>query len=324
LKGSVLGEFHVIRQIGHGGMGVVFEAEQMPLARRVAVKILPFAALLSERLLRRFHTEAMAVAQLQHPHIVPIYTVGCERGIHYYAMQLIDGPSLAGVIDQLRARRVSQVKPAGGDQPDAAETVVDAAANALTRDAEGAEHYRAVARVGREAAEAPHRLESTVPRPLSLIINQALTRRPADRYQSAKELADTLQRFLSGERVQARPEAWLRRTSQRLRRHRLASAVVIGILAVALVATVLTHHLFQGIPADSPAKGDDMKSSTAAKIATAVAAVSILASEAAPDAQARTKKISYAIIDLGAFPSNTPYSDPDSINAQGQVVGWSY
>ena len=69
----------------------------------------------------------------------------CQRGSHYYAMQLIDGPSLAEVIDQLRGRCIAQVKPAAGDQPDAAETVVDVVANALTRDAEG---RRALSRRG--------------------------------------------------------------------------------------------------------------------------------------------------------------------------------
>ena len=69
-------------------------------------------------------------------------------------MQLIDGPSLAEVIAQLRQRRRSEGQSAAGEVPDAAETVVEAAANALTRDDEGADHYRGVARIGREAAEA--------------------------------------------------------------------------------------------------------------------------------------------------------------------------
>ena len=79
-------------------MGVVYEAEQCSLKRRVAVKVLPYASLLDSRQLKRFQNEAQAAACLQHEHIVPVFAVGCERGIHYYAMQLIDGQSLDQVL----------------------------------------------------------------------------------------------------------------------------------------------------------------------------------------------------------------------------------
>src|SRR6266487_6423155 len=97
-----LGDFKLIREIGRGGMGVVYEAVQLSLGRRVAVKVLPFAATLDARHLQRFRNEAQAAAQLHHTNIVPVYAVGCERSVHYYAMQLIDGQSLADVIRQLR------------------------------------------------------------------------------------------------------------------------------------------------------------------------------------------------------------------------------
>ncbi|MCA9214842.1 MAG: serine/threonine protein kinase, partial [Planctomycetales bacterium] len=96
-----LGDFRIVREIGRGGMGVVYEAEQLSLSRNVALKVLPFASLLDERQLRRFQTEARAAAILQHENIVSVYSVGCERGIHYYAMQLIDGVDLSEVIAQL-------------------------------------------------------------------------------------------------------------------------------------------------------------------------------------------------------------------------------
>ncbi|MFO0897683.1 MAG: protein kinase [Pirellulales bacterium] len=92
---GLLGDFRLLREVGRGGMGVVYEAEQLSLGRRVALKVLPFAAMLDERRLQRFKNEAHAAAVLHHPHIVPVYGVGCERGVHYYAMQLIDGCSLA-------------------------------------------------------------------------------------------------------------------------------------------------------------------------------------------------------------------------------------
>ena len=101
----ILGDFRLVRIVGRGGMGVVYEAEQISVGRRVAIKILPFAALLNETQLERFNTEATAAARLQHSGIVPIYSVGCERGIHFYAMQLIEGPSLAEVIAEMRQER---------------------------------------------------------------------------------------------------------------------------------------------------------------------------------------------------------------------------
>ena len=94
-----LGDFRIVREIGRGGMGVVYEAVQISLGRRVALKVLPFAAALDAKHLQRFKNEAQAAAGLQHSNIVPVYHVGCDRGVHYYAMQHIDGQTLAEVID---------------------------------------------------------------------------------------------------------------------------------------------------------------------------------------------------------------------------------
>jgi WD40 repeat protein/serine/threonine protein kinase len=99
-----LGDFRLIREIGRGGMGVVYEAEQESLGRRVALKVLPFAAALDPRQLARFRLEAQAAAQLHHTHIVPVHAVGCERGVHYFAMQYIEGQTLAEAIEDLRQR----------------------------------------------------------------------------------------------------------------------------------------------------------------------------------------------------------------------------
>ncbi|HMF11382.1 MAG TPA: serine/threonine-protein kinase [Gemmataceae bacterium] len=102
LPAEPLGDFSIVREIGRGGMGVVYEAVQLSLGRRVALKVLPLAATLDPRQLQRFQNEARAAASLHHPNIVPVYAVGCERSVHYYAMQLIEGQSLAALVEDLR------------------------------------------------------------------------------------------------------------------------------------------------------------------------------------------------------------------------------
>jgi len=100
-----LGDFRIGREIGRGGMGVVYEAEQVSLGRRVALKVLPFAAVLDKKCLQRFKNEARAAATLDHPNIVSIHSVGCEQAVHFYSMRLIEGQSLAEAIAQLRSDR---------------------------------------------------------------------------------------------------------------------------------------------------------------------------------------------------------------------------
>jgi serine/threonine-protein kinase len=99
---GVLGDFRVLREIGRGGMGVVYEAEQISLARRVALKVLPLAAAMDSKQMQRFQLEAHAAACLHHTNIVPVHAVGCERGVPFYAMQYIEGRSLVEVIRELR------------------------------------------------------------------------------------------------------------------------------------------------------------------------------------------------------------------------------
>jgi serine/threonine protein kinase len=113
-----LGDFRLIREIGRGGMGIVYEAIQLTLGRRVAVKVLPMAAALDARHLERFRNEAQAAAQLHHTNIVPVYAVGCERSVHFYAMQLIEGQSLSEVIKDLRELATpSELKKLDAHQP---------------------------------------------------------------------------------------------------------------------------------------------------------------------------------------------------------------
>ena len=103
-----LGDYRIVREVGRGGMGVVYEAVQISLGRRVALKVLPFAATLDAKQVQRFKNEAQAAAHLHHTNIVPVYGVGSERGVHFYAMQFIDGHSLADVI--ARSRQAPQAE----------------------------------------------------------------------------------------------------------------------------------------------------------------------------------------------------------------------
>ncbi len=92
-----IGDFRLLREVGRGGMGTVFEAQQVSLGRRVAVKILHFAPTSDSDAVDRFRREAETVAKLHHTSIVPIFSVGSESFVNYFAMQFIDGQSLADV-----------------------------------------------------------------------------------------------------------------------------------------------------------------------------------------------------------------------------------
>jgi serine/threonine-protein kinase len=97
-----LGDFRILREVGRGGMGIVFEAEQESLGRHVALKVLPSHALLNPRHLQRFLREARSAAKLHHTNIVPVFGVGEGEGLHYYVMQFIAGTGLHEVINELR------------------------------------------------------------------------------------------------------------------------------------------------------------------------------------------------------------------------------
>ncbi len=97
-----LGDFEILREIGRGGMGVVYEARQLSLNRRVALKVLSGGIGMAPRAVERFKREAEAAAKLHHTNIVPVYATGEQGGVHFYAMELIDCPSLDQVIRQIR------------------------------------------------------------------------------------------------------------------------------------------------------------------------------------------------------------------------------
>ncbi len=112
-----IGDYRILGQIGRGGMGVVYEAEQISLGRRVALKVLPRHVAADRTTLERFRREARAAARLHHTNIVPVYEVGQDGDTRFYAMQFIQGQSLDGVIAELRDLRIrSQSRATGEDK----------------------------------------------------------------------------------------------------------------------------------------------------------------------------------------------------------------
>jgi serine/threonine protein kinase len=348
-----LGDFRIIREVARGGMGVVYEAEQLSLRRRVALKVLPFATLLDPLRLRRFRHEAEAAARLHHPHVVPVFAVGCEGGLPYYAMQYIDGNSAAALIGELRRRRGRSV-PAPTSEP-----AHDAPEPAVAVPDTPADHFRAVAQWGAQAAEAldfahqvgithrdvkpanllldrrgdlwvtdfglarlhgeaeltatgdavgtlrymspeqvlgvkgvadhrvdvyalgatlyelltlepslpgseredlfrrllgdeprpPRAIDPAIPVDLETVVLKALRKEPAERYPTAKELADDLGRFLDGQPVLARRPTRRERARRWVGRHAVGLAVAGGVLLiVSLVlvgSTVMTLRAYR-------------------------------------------------------------------------------
>jgi serine/threonine protein kinase/WD40 repeat protein len=182
-KLELLGDYRIVREVGRGGMGVVYEAEQVSLGRHVALKVLPGQAPVSPTYLERFRREAKAAARLHHTNIVPVFGVGEHDGVHYYAMQYIAGEGLDRVLHDLRRLRGrGPGAPAG--PPPASVAAASAAASllsgrfaapaappgpaddttplphrepsqgSLSADPSGSTYYRSVARIGAQVADA--------------------------------------------------------------------------------------------------------------------------------------------------------------------------
>ncbi len=147
-----LGDFRILDAIGHGGMGVVYRAVQESLQREVALKLIRPDQMYFPGARERFCREVALVARLQHPGIVPVYAVGDEAGVPYFAMELVRGATLADVIERLADRRPRDLDGRDFDR---------AIADHLGEPAEGelSPLFRAgwtdvVLRIGRELAEA--------------------------------------------------------------------------------------------------------------------------------------------------------------------------
>jgi WD40 repeat protein/serine/threonine protein kinase len=343
-----LGDFDILREVGRGGMGIVYEAEQISLGRRVALKVLPFAATLDPRQLQRFHNEARAAASLHHEHIVPVYAVGCERAVHFYAMQFIEGQSLAELIARQRAGvDWAEAKPAEGSAataPQAAQPTSPApggaaysrrAAELIAAAADALEHAHSLGVVHRDVKPAnlmldahgklwvtdfglarfgadagltmsgdllgtlrymspeqalakhglvdhrtdvyalgatlyelltlrpavdgrdreevlrkiafaeptpPRQIDHGIPADLETIALKALEKNPAERYATARELADDLRRFLNSVPIHAKPPTLRQRIGKWAQRHRpmvLVASLFLLLAVVGLTAGII-------------------------------------------------------------------------------------
>ncbi|AMV41041.1 protein kinase domain-containing protein [Planctomyces sp. SH-PL62] len=376
-----LGDFRIVREVGRGGMGIVYEAEQISLRRRVALKVLPSAAAMDPRHLQRFQLEAHAAAALHHANIVPVYAVGVESGTSYYAMQFIEGRSLGQLIAEMRrlagldrddgtvpdlggltTRTLAASLLAGGPPPPEPSPATEPARDdptpdpvpattptGVTPDPGGRDYILSAVRLGREAAEAldhahahgilhrdvkpdnllvdldgrlwvtdfglaqiqgDHRLtvsgdvlgtlrymspeqalgrrivvdgrsdlyslgatiyelltlrpaydgrdradvlrritseeptplqklNPAAPADLATIVHKAMAKEPADRYATAKDLAEDLQRFLSHRPILAKPPSRLDRLVKWSRRHTAAIAAAGAVLVAAVVGLTL-------------------------------------------------------------------------------------
>jgi serine/threonine protein kinase/WD40 repeat protein len=388
---ETLGDFRLLREVGRGGMGVVYEALQISLDRRVALKVLPPAAVLDPRQHQRFQNEARAAACLHHPNIVPVYAVGTDGGMPFFAMQFIHGQTLARIIQSLRgeakARAPAQdalTTPFAATAPSPDRPPRAGAQSAVrprsartparpTRHTTTPEFFRHVARMGAQAARAldhahqigiVHRdikpanlmldtggnlwvtdfglahfqgdpgltltgdivgtvrymspeqalggrgyvdqrtdvyslgvtlyefatlqvpfpgddrqdvlhqvlsddlpaargVNPTLPPELETIIARATARNPAERYATAQDLADDLERFLDDRPIRARRPNWLVRVRKWARRHRslvLSLAVSLALLLGGGIAGVLSYAEQQHLVArDRAALAQDME-----------------------------------------------------------------
>ena len=152
-------DFEILDELGHGGMGIVYRARQISLDRMVALKVLPFAAVFDKKSLQRFKNEAHATARLNHDNIVNVYSIDCEKGVHYYSMQLVEGQSLASLISALNDGAVGQETVRRSGSTDAV-SLADTAGSESTSSLSSFQHHRSsgyirsVASMGADVADA--------------------------------------------------------------------------------------------------------------------------------------------------------------------------
>ncbi|MBN1835032.1 MAG: serine/threonine protein kinase, partial [Spirochaetales bacterium] len=318
---GTLGDYTLRRQIGRGGMGVVYEAWENSMDRRVALKVLPAGVAADERALQRFVREAKTAGKLNHQNVVSVYGMGLKEQTPYFAMEFVEGETLAQQLANIKDAEPESDTPFGKkDRQDyfirigaAFADVADGLQHAhskgvihrdikpsnLILDAggrlrildfglarlegqesltvsgdlvgtplymspeqarqrkieidhrtdvyslgatmyevitgrppfKGRDHQDTLSQIIERDPVEPRKLNSRVPRELETVVLKCLRKDPADRYGTAEALAQDLRRFVRGDPVEARPESRLKRSSRRLRRHRIA-VLAAGVLVV--------------------------------------------------------------------------------------------
>ena len=268
-------DYRPLRLVGRGGMGAVYEAEQLSLGRRVAVKVLPRAFGRDPERVARFVDEARLAARLHHPGIVPVFGAGQAGGLPYFAMELVEGGTAAALaVPDARAAatialqaadaldyahrcgvRHGDVKPAnllvsGDGRVRLADFGLAAAIGDAAPGGFGGGTARYLApelRAGGAPTPAADQfalgvtlrelLPAAPDREFGAVIAKATATRPEDRYGDLAALAADLRRWLAGEPVRARPASAWRSLRFWARRRRALAAALAALLALALAWT---------------------------------------------------------------------------------------
>ncbi|GAB4155992.1 MAG: hypothetical protein Kow00107_05730 [Planctomycetota bacterium] len=303
--------YRVISQLGRGGMGIVFLAEDLKLRRRVALKLLLTGGLASDAQVERFDREAKAVAALKHPNIVSIHSLGTIKGQRYYVMDYVEGMALdqaisSNALNAVTAARICSdicdavhhahqagvihrdLKPANilldremtpfvtdfglAKTDDASKYITEsgialgtphymspeqASGNVSSIDQrsdiyaigvilyemlcgrvpfEGSRSVDIMMKVIHDDPEPPSSFAKGIPDELEAICLKAMSKSPESRYQSAREMADDIEAFLSGRTVLAKPPSPIRKVGRALKKVRVLVSLFLVIIATAMVS----------------------------------------------------------------------------------------